>query len=150
METDYEPYGKQWETEMMKMRKADIIEMFRQYATQEQDYDFEADVDYVSKKLSDKMWESTKQQQPAVEDKRKEFAIKNKIAVGELICPHCGTIKHGAFDENKCPWCEKPYFATPPTEPAQSEDELLDNIVKIVKSAWTPDSEPTPPANKKD
>jgi len=39
---------------------------------------------------------------------------------------------------------------TPPTEPAQSEDELLDNIVKIVKSAWTPDSEPTPPANKKD
>ena len=115
-------------------------------ATQEQDYDFEADVDYVSKKLSDKMWESTKQQQPAVEDKRKEFAIKNKIAVGELICPHCGTIKHGAFDENKCPWCEKPYFATPPTEPAQSEDELLDNIVKIVKSAWTPDSEPTEPA----
>ena len=134
MKTDYEPYGKQWETEMMKMRKADIIEMFRLYATQEQgEGEYPADEKEAVRQLGGTIGYGNMMH--LASDCWRELMEEIGSPISGVFVP-------------VLPCDVKP--STPPTEPAQSEDELLDNIVKIVKSAWTPDSEPTPPANKKD
>lgn len=39
-----------------------------------------------------------------------DIAKEVQVAVGEIGCPHCGTVAHGALSSTKCGWCDKDYF----------------------------------------
>lgn len=43
------------------------------------------------------------------QDWPREPALKYKIPVGEIACPHCGTVQHGALNP-VCGGCDKAYW----------------------------------------
>ena len=43
-----------------------------------------------------------------------QVAKRVGVSVGMLGCPHCGTVVHGAITENKCTWCDEPFFPEHP------------------------------------
>ena len=135
METDYEPYGKQWETEMMKMRKADIIEMFRQYATQQQPAGEEQTCNTCKYKDDDDsfncnkcddgfcMWEPSAQQEMSGECYTREQMID--------FASECVSVDKIVID--KLP---------PPTKPDEVDKKelikLSDNFADLIKDQSTP------------
>lgn len=39
-----------------------------------------------------------------------DVAQNLNVVVGEIGCPTCGATMKGGFVENKCPFCDQPYF----------------------------------------
>ena len=39
-----------------------------------------------------------------------DVAQELNVVVGEIGCPTCGATMKGGFVENKCPFCDQPYF----------------------------------------
>jgi len=50
-----------------------------------------------------------------------DVAKKMETPVGELGCPHCGIVVHGAIYSQFCGFCGKPYFSD-----ISNEEELLE------------------------
>ena len=48
---------------------------------------------------------------PVMNYNKEDYHSKDKrILVGEIGCPTCGATMKGGFVENKCPFCDQPYF----------------------------------------
>lgn len=43
------------------------------------------------------------------QDWPREPALKYKVPVGEIACPHCGTVQHGVLHP-VCSFCDKAYW----------------------------------------
>jgi hypothetical protein len=43
------------------------------------------------------------------QDWPRDSALKYKVPVGEIACPHCGTVQHGTLHPI-CAFCDKPYW----------------------------------------
>ena len=75
-----------------KLRREEIKKLFSEYTHPVMNYNKE---DYHSK------------------DKRilaGDVAQELNVVVGEIGCPTCGATMKGGFVENKCPFCDQPYF----------------------------------------